>query len=54
MDAVVGNSSSILKFLLYGSTVNIGNRQKDRLKASSVIDSEPEAQVLDELKRHSI
>lgn len=48
VDAVVGNSSSGLLEVpsLKTPTVNIGNRQKGRLKASSVIDSEPEAQKI--------
>ena len=44
MDAVVGNSSSGLaeapSFQI--GTVNIGDRQRGRLKAASVIDCEPD------------
>ena len=43
MDGVVGNSSSGLaevpSFKI--GTINIGSRQKGRLKAKSIIDSEP-------------
>lgn len=48
VDAVVGNSSSgLIEVPTLGKpTVNIGNRQQGRLKASSVIDCSPE--------RHSI
>ncbi len=44
VDAVVGNSSSgLTEVPSFGkATVNIGNRQRGRLKASSVIDCEPE------------
>jgi len=53
VDAVVGNSSSGLLEVpsLKTPTVNIGDRQKGRLKASSVVDSEPEArQILAAIK----
>ena len=53
VDAVVGNSSSGLLEIpsLKTPTVNIGDRQKGRLKASSVVDSEPEArQILSAIK----
>jgi UDP-hydrolysing UDP-N-acetyl-D-glucosamine 2-epimerase len=45
VDAVVGNSSSgIYEAPSFGiPTVNIGNRQKGRLRAASVIDCEPNA-----------
>ncbi|NOQ50675.1 MAG: UDP-N-acetylglucosamine 2-epimerase (hydrolyzing) [Desulfuromonadaceae bacterium] len=44
VDIVVGNSSSgILEAPSFGvPTVNIGNRQKGRIKAASIIDCEPE------------
>jgi GDP/UDP-N,N'-diacetylbacillosamine 2-epimerase (hydrolysing) len=44
MDAVIGNSSSgILEVPSFGkATVNIGDRQRGRIKAASVIDCEPE------------
>ena len=43
VDGVVGNSSSgLIEVPLFGKgTINIGNRQKGRLKSSSVIDCEP-------------
>lgn len=48
IDGVVGNSSSGLaeapSFKV--GTINIGDRQKGRLKASSVIDSEPNSQAI--------
>lgn len=48
VDAVVGNSSSGLYEApsLRTATVNIGNRQKGRLKAASVIDCPPERQAI--------
>ena len=54
VDVVVGNSSSGLlevpSFLI--PTVNIGDRQKGRLKAESIIDCEPEkSQITDSIKR---
>lgn len=54
VDAVVGNSSSGLgeapSFKV--ATINIGDRQKGRIKADSVIDCEPKAQsILAALKR---
>lgn len=44
MDAVVGNSSSGIIEVPYFKipTINIGNRQKGRIRAKSVIDCEPE------------
>lgn len=44
VDAVVGNSSSGLAEVpsFHKATINIGDRQKGRLKATSVIDCEPE------------
>ena len=44
IDAVVGNSSSgLIEVPFFGKgTINIGNRQQGRLKASSVIDCKPE------------
>ena len=48
VDAVVGNSSSgILEAPSLGvATVNIGDRQKGRIKAKSVIDCEPECAAI--------
>ncbi|MEW7009880.1 UDP-N-acetylglucosamine 2-epimerase [Lentilitoribacter sp. EG35] len=47
-DAVVGNSSSGLIEVpsFYKGTVNIGDRQKGRIKADSVIDCEPERESI--------
>ena len=44
MDGVIGNSSSgLLEVPTFKKgTINIGSRQKGRLKASSVIDCEPD------------
>lgn len=53
IDAVVGNSSSgIIEVPSFGiPTLNIGNRQKGRLKAETVIDCEPTYEdILDKLK----
>ena len=49
MDAMVGNSSSGLYEApsLRCPTVNIGDRQKGRLRATSVIDVEPRAEAID-------
>lgn len=58
MDAVVGNSSSgILEAPSFKiGTINIGDRQKGRLKASSIIDCEPKTekilQAYNTLKSH--
>ena len=48
MDGVVGNSSSgLIEVPVFGiGTVNIGDRQKGRLKAESVIDCEPETETI--------
>lgn len=48
VDALVGNSSSGLYEApsFHTPTVNIGDRQKGRLRASSVIDCEPEAMLI--------
>jgi len=48
LDAIVGNSSSGLYEApsLSIPTVNIGDRQKGRLRATSVIDCEPERRVI--------
>ncbi|MDH3920592.1 MAG: UDP-N-acetylglucosamine 2-epimerase, partial [Rhodospirillales bacterium] len=48
VDAVVGNSSSgLLEVPSLGTaTVNIGDRQKGRLRAASVIDCPPEAEAI--------
>jgi len=54
VDGVVGNSSSgLTEVPSFGKgTINIGDRQKGRLKASSVIDCEPERQsILEGLRR---
>jgi len=50
VDAVVGNSSSgLLEVPSLGTaTVNIGDRQKGRLRATSVIDCPPEATAIAE------
>lgn len=49
VDGVIGNSSSgLLEAPTFGiGTVNIGNRQKGRLKASSVIDCAPEQHAIE-------
>ncbi|HMP51259.1 MAG TPA: UDP-N-acetylglucosamine 2-epimerase [Candidatus Melainabacteria bacterium] len=49
VDAVVGNSSSGLYEIptLKTATVNIGDRQKGRLRATSVIDVEPSANAIE-------
>lgn len=49
VDGVIGNSSSGLLEVptFHKGTINIGNRQKGRLKADSVIDCEP---IVDELQ----
>ena len=43
MDGIIGNSSSGLleSPSFFKGTINIGDRQKGRLKASSIIDCEP-------------
>lgn len=48
VDLVVGNSSSgIIEAPSFGvPTINIGDRQKGRIKAASVIDCEPEEQAI--------
>jgi GDP/UDP-N,N'-diacetylbacillosamine 2-epimerase (hydrolysing) len=48
VDAVVGNSSSgLLEMPTFGKpTVNIGDRQRGRLKAASVIDTPPERDAI--------
>ena len=48
VDAVIGNSSSALIEVptLHKGTINIGDRQEGRLKASSVIDCEPKASAI--------
>src|SRR5688572_6245492 len=48
VDAVVGNSSSgiIEAPALHKGTVNIGDRQRGRLRAASVVDCEPERQSI--------
>ena len=53
IDAVVGNSSSgLLEVPSFGiPTVNIGERQKGRLKAGSVIDCEPSQESISEALR---
>jgi GDP/UDP-N,N'-diacetylbacillosamine 2-epimerase (hydrolysing) len=54
VEVVVGNSSSgLLEVPSFGiPTVNIGDRQKGRLKAVSIIDCEPKkSQITDEIKR---
>ena len=54
MDFVIGNSSSGLSEVptFKKATVNIGDRQKGRLKASSVIDCEPsQGQICDAIKK---
>ncbi len=47
---VIGNSSSgIVEVPCFGiPTINIGNRQKGRLRASSIIDCKPDAQAIKE------
>jgi len=49
VDGVVGNSSSgLIEVPSFGKgTVNIGDRQKGRLKAASVIDCEPRRKAID-------
>jgi GDP/UDP-N,N'-diacetylbacillosamine 2-epimerase (hydrolysing) len=54
VDGVIGNSSSGLLEIpsLKKGTINIGNRQQGRLKASSVIDCEPErSSIISALRR---
>jgi GDP/UDP-N,N'-diacetylbacillosamine 2-epimerase (hydrolysing) len=53
-DGVVGNSSSGLAEVpsFKKGTVNIGDRQKGRLRASSVIDCEPKREAISESLRH--
>lgn len=54
VDAVLGNSSSALIEVpaLCKGTINIGDRQKGRLKAASVIDCEPKREsILEALKQ---
>jgi GDP/UDP-N,N'-diacetylbacillosamine 2-epimerase (hydrolysing) len=48
VDGVVGNSSSgLIEVPSFGKgTINIGDRQKGRLKADSVIDCEPDRQLI--------
>jgi UDP-N-acetylglucosamine 2-epimerase len=48
VDAVIGNSSSgLTEVPTFGKgTVNIGDRQRGRLKAASVIDCEPEREAI--------
>lgn len=48
VDAVVGNSSSGLAEVpsFHKATINIGDRQKGRLKAASVIDCEPQRESI--------
>jgi GDP/UDP-N,N'-diacetylbacillosamine 2-epimerase (hydrolysing) len=48
VDGVIGNSSSGLAEVpsLHKGTINIGDRQRGRLKASSVIDCPPERQAI--------
>ena len=55
VDAVVGNSSSGLLEVpsFHTPTVNIGDRQKGRLKASSVIDCAPDAKSISDAIRLS-
>ncbi|MBN2866885.1 MAG: UDP-N-acetylglucosamine 2-epimerase (hydrolyzing), partial [Thiotrichales bacterium] len=50
VDAVVGNSSSGLAEVpsFKKATINIGDRQKGRLKASSVIDCEPTCKAIEQ------
>jgi len=50
VDAVVGNSSSGLLEVpsFYKGTINIGDRQKGRLKAASVIDCAPDRRAITE------
>jgi GDP/UDP-N,N'-diacetylbacillosamine 2-epimerase (hydrolysing) len=50
VDGVVGNSSSGLAEVpsLHKGTINIGDRQRGRLKAASVIDCEPRRDAIDE------
>jgi GDP/UDP-N,N'-diacetylbacillosamine 2-epimerase (hydrolysing) len=49
VDGVVGNSSSgLIEVPSFGKgTVNIGDRQKGRLKAASIIDCEPRREAID-------
>ncbi len=53
VDAVVGNSSSgLLEVPSFNiATINIGDRQTDRLKASSVIDCAPKSKNIDQAIR---
>ncbi len=54
IDAVVGNSSSgIIEVPSFGKpTVNIGNRQRGRIRAKSVIDSKPQKkEILNAIKK---
>ena len=55
-DVVIGNSSSGLLEAppLHTPTVNIGNRQKGRLRAVSVLDCEPEATEIAETIRKAL
>jgi GDP/UDP-N,N'-diacetylbacillosamine 2-epimerase (hydrolysing) len=54
VDAVVGNSSSgLIEVPSFGKgTVNIGDRQRGRLKASSVIDCAPQRSAIDAALQH--
>jgi len=56
IDAVVGNSSSgILEAPSFGKpTVNIGDRQKGRLQAASVINCAPESSAIEKAILHAI
>ena len=53
VDAVVGNSSSGLAEVptFHKGTINIGDRQRGRLKADSVIDCAPEREAIREALR---
>ena len=55
-DAVVGNSSSgIIEVPSFGKpTVNIGDRQKGRVRAASVIDCRPEASSIRDAIRKAL
>jgi GDP/UDP-N,N'-diacetylbacillosamine 2-epimerase (hydrolysing) len=54
VDAVVGNSSSgLIEVPSFGKgTVNIGDRQRGRLKAASVIDCAPERSAINAALQH--
>lgn len=54
VDGVVGNSSSGLAEVpsFKKATINIGDRQRGRLRATSVIDCEPERQAIEEAVFH--